>query len=83
VVDIDALIGRGGAPANGGAHAVPAPAAVAAKRWAKPAGVKPIILRIPLDTLLDLDEQVKKRKFRTTRHTWLLEAIAEKLERER
>jgi hypothetical protein len=46
-------------------------------------GVDPVILRIPTNLLEKIDGVVQARPIRTPRHTWLLEAIHEKLERER
>ena len=42
----------------------------------------PVVLRVPEKLLNDLDAAVEQRSVRIPRHTWLLEAIAEKLERE-
>jgi hypothetical protein len=71
--DIDALIDKGGSPAN-------------EKRGRKgkgsEAGVEPVILRIPSGMLAKIDDMVEARPIRTPRHTWLLEAVFEKLERE-
>jgi hypothetical protein len=65
-VDINALIHRGGSVANEQARE----------------GEKPILLRLPPDLLSRIDLTVKHRRIRTPRHTWILEAIVEKLERE-
>jgi hypothetical protein len=43
---------------------------------------KSILLRIPADTLKKVDEVVKSKQIKTPRHTWLLEAVFEKLHRE-
>jgi hypothetical protein len=67
-VDIDALIHRGGAPAG----AAPA-------HDAKPA---PILLRIPAELIERLDRALELRPVKLPRHTWILEAIHEKLTRE-
>lgn len=40
-------------------------------------------LRLPADVLQDIDLLVSKRKIKTSRHTWLLEAIYDKLEKEK
>jgi hypothetical protein len=68
--DIDALIDKGGSPAN--------------EKKGKDTEGKPgpVILRIPKDMLSKIDELVEARPIRTPRHTWLLEAVYEKLERE-
>lgn len=42
----------------------------------------PVVLRLPEKLLNELDAAVEQRSVRIPRHTWLLEAIAEKLERE-
>jgi hypothetical protein len=47
-----------------------------------PAEEQPIVLRLPVPLLSKVDEVVKARPIRIPRHTWLLEAIWEKLERE-
>lgn len=39
-------------------------------------------IRLPGDLLQRVDTAVKKRPLKTPRHTWVLEAILEKLERE-
>lgn len=43
---------------------------------------KPILIRVPVEALKKIDEMVGAKKIKTPRHTWLLEAIFEKLERE-
>ncbi|MFZ1427397.1 MAG: hypothetical protein WAS21_11550 [Geminicoccaceae bacterium] len=68
-VDIDALIHKGGSVAGQG------------KEPSKPKPV-PVILRIPNQMLARLDAAVEARVVPTPRTTWILEAIAEKLERE-
>ncbi|MDQ3636269.1 MAG: hypothetical protein M3405_17470 [Acidobacteriota bacterium] len=65
--EIDALINKGGSPASDN----------------KEKSIeKPILLRIPADTLEKVDEVVKSKQIKTPRHTWLLEAVFEKLNRE-
>jgi hypothetical protein len=71
-VDVDALIGRGGSPAKATDKAIDQ----------EPQGVVPIVLRVPSDMLEKIDVSVKARPIRTPRHTWLLEAVHEKLARE-
>lgn len=44
---------------------------------------QPIVLRVPTPLLFRVDEVVKARPIRIPRHTWLLEAVLEKLEREK
>jgi hypothetical protein len=39
-------------------------------------------VRLPVDVLAQVDEIVKRRRARIPRHSWLLEAIFEKLDRE-
>ncbi len=67
-VDVDALISKGGSVAgkNGG-------------QWKD---AVPVILRLPEDILQKVDASVQARRIKTPRHTWLLEAVLEKLERE-
>lgn len=76
-VDVDDLINRGGS----------SPAAAAAVSGSKPAEetddrVVPVILRLPPSMLRGIDTAVRNRPVRIPRHTWLLEAIHEKLSRE-
>lgn len=68
-VDIDALIHKGGSVAGEG------------EGPAKPK-LAPVILRIPSQMLARVDAAVEARVVPTPRTTWILEAIAEKLERE-
>ncbi len=49
------------------------------RNTAKP---KNVLLTIPGDLSGNIDSALKSRKVRTPRHTWILEAIVEKLERE-
>jgi hypothetical protein len=69
-VDVDALIHKGGSIAgnNGG--------------QGKEKDAVPVILRVPEDILKRIDGSVQARLIKTPRHTWLLEAVLEKLERE-
>ncbi len=69
-VDHDALINKGGSVAskNGGQE--------------KERNTVPVILRVPDDILEKVDASVQARRIKTPRHTWLLEAILEKLEGE-
>lgn len=48
----------------------------------KQSGDKPILIRVPAEALQKIDEIVSAKKIKTPRHTWLLEAVFEKLERE-
>jgi hypothetical protein len=45
-------------------------------------GTVAIVLRLPTDILARVDQSVKARPIRTPRHTWLLEAVHEKLTRD-
>jgi hypothetical protein len=67
-VDVDALIRKGGS--------------VAGKNGSQEKGTVPVILRVPEDILEKVDASVQARRIKTPRHTWLLEAVLEKLERE-
>lgn len=49
---------------------------------AKQTGDKPILIRIPAEALKKIDEIVGAKKIKTPRHTWLLEAVFEKLEKD-
>lgn len=69
-VDVDALINKGGSVAR----AVAGPAATG-----KPA---PVVLRLPPDVLTRIDRAVEARRVKVPRHTWLMEAVIEKLERD-
>jgi hypothetical protein len=69
VVDIDALIHKGGSVAG---NETP-------QRTEKHA---PVVLRIPAEVLVQVDAAVQRRSVRIPRHTWIMEAIVEKLERE-
>jgi len=67
-VDVDALIRKGGS--------------VAGKNGGQERDAVPVILRVPEDILEKVDASVQARRIKTPRHTWLLEAVLEKLERE-
>jgi len=71
-VDVDALINKGGSVARPVADL--APPAIS-----KPA---PVVLRMPPDVLARIDQAVEARRVKVPRHTWLMEAVIEKLERE-
>lgn len=68
--NINALINKGGSIAEENADG------------GKQAGDKPILIRVPAEALKKIDEIVSAKKIKTPRHTWLLEAVFEKLERE-
>jgi hypothetical protein len=68
-VDVDALINKGGTPPtqNGDLEQ----------------GTTAVVLRLPSDMLKQINACVKARPVRIPRHTWLIEAVHEKLSRER
>lgn len=70
-VDVEALINKGGSVATA------APASAAA-----PDKPVPVVLRMPSDVLERVDQQVEARAVKVPRHTWLMEAVIEKLARE-
>jgi hypothetical protein len=67
-VDVNALINKGGS--------------VGGKNGEQERDAVPVILRVPEDILEKVDASVQARRIKTPRHTWLLEAVLEKLERE-
>jgi len=69
-VDVEALINKGGSVARAGTE----PAA--------PAKTASVVLRLPPDVLARVDRAVEARRVKVPRHTWLMEAVIEKLERE-
>jgi hypothetical protein len=69
-VDVDALINKGGSVAR--ETATPATAN-------KPVAMT---LRVPGDLMIQVDQAVEVRRVKVPRHTWIIEAIVEKLERE-
>jgi hypothetical protein len=71
-VDVDALIRKGGSVA-GEAEGVTA---------AQASKVTSVIVRVPADVMERIDQAVQARRIKTPRHTWLMEAIVEKLDRE-
>jgi hypothetical protein len=70
-VDIDALIHKGGSVAG-----------EEASRGGR-RKLAPVVLRLPPALLAKVDAAVQARVVPTPRTTWIMEAIAEKLERER
>lgn len=68
-VDVDALINKGGSVASN------------ANKQAKTEML--VNLRLPADVVQQIDAIVVKRRIKTSRHTWLMEAIYDKLEKER
>lgn len=71
-VDVDALIRKGGGIAGEGD-------AKAQVEASKPATV---ILRLPADVMERVDLAVQSRRVKMPRHTWLLDAVMEKLDKE-
>ena len=71
-VDVEALINRGGSPGGSPAR----------EGQTGTAGTVPILLRIPPAMLERLEAVLKSRPVKLPRHTWILEAIHEKLTRE-
>lgn len=67
VIDVEALINKGGSPP---------------RQDEVKDGAVAVVLRLPAEILSRVDAAVKARPIRTPRHTWLLEAIHEKLQRE-
>ena len=70
-VDVDALIEKGEHVPEG------------EKEKAEEPEFKKFLVRIPSDTLREVDEAVKRRRVISYRNQWVLEAIYEKLEKER
>jgi hypothetical protein len=71
-VDVNALINRGGSP----------PTTPAFHEEPNSDEVKLVQLRLSLDMLEKIDASRSKRLVKIPRHTWILEALLEKLERE-
>lgn len=69
-IDIDALIHKGGSVAGEGAS-------IAKQK------LIPVMLRLPPAMLENVDAAVHARVVPTARTTWIMEAIVEKLEREK
>ena len=68
-LDVNTLINRGGSSAQ---------TEINQKRL----GEKQVALRIPYPMLEKINKSLQQKTIRMPRHTWILEAIAEKLERE-
>lgn len=74
--DIDALISKGGdVPAEQKPEVV--------NKTKKPAKKIPVQLRLSQDLLDVIDEIIDNRVVKVSRHAWFLEAIAEKIEKEK
>lgn len=69
-VSVDALINKGGSVAQ------------LSDKPDNGSAEKQVVLRVPAALLVRLDESLKQRLIRIPRHTWILEAISEKLEHE-
>ena len=67
---VQALIKKGGSPAQ----------ATTTKKDKR--DIIPISLRLPSELERRIEAVLQKRAFKLPRHTWLLEAVLEKLERE-
>jgi len=67
-VDVDALINKGGTPPS--------------QNEDPEQGTTAVVLRLPSDMLKQINACVKARPVRIPRHTWLIEAVHEKLSRE-
>ena len=67
-VDVEALINKG--------------LAIHKEEPKKLEAVKEVLMRIPTNMADRLDSAIKARPIRIPRHSWILEAILEKLERE-
>lgn len=65
-VDVAALINKGGSTVQSGDKDEE----------------QPVILRIPKTSLKRVDEAVSARRVKTSRNTWIIEAILDKLEAE-
>jgi hypothetical protein len=71
-VDVEALIRRGGSVAG----------EAESGDKTQPGKAASVILRIPADVIERINQTVQARRIKTPRHTWLMEAIMEKLDRE-
>ena len=69
--EIEALIARGGGVAE-----------ASSEKDAAPAKTTNVVLRLPPGMVERVDAAVGRRSLRIPRHTWLLEAVLEKLDRE-
>lgn len=84
VVDVDALIRKGGSVAGTSSSDASAVenaqnGTAAAEKSKSPT---PVVLRIPGGLLARIDSALEDRAVKIPRHTWLLEALVEKLDRE-
>ena len=70
-IDVNALINKGGGVARQDV-----------KAEADENATSPVVLRVPNRLLKRIDQALLSRPLKTPRHTWLLEAVLGKLERE-
>ena len=77
-VDVDALINRGGT-----ASEPPVPKSTAPQAVERPKEKVNFILRCPADVAHRIDEAIEARAVRIPRNTWIIEAIVERLSREK
>ena len=68
-VDVDALISKGGSVAS-------------SQTPSRTADTATVNLRIPVTLVERIDDALKVHPIKKPRHTWLLEAVIEKLDRE-
>jgi hypothetical protein len=66
-VDVEALINKGGS---------------APTREPSKAETTPVVLRLPTELLEQVDSLLKARPVRIPRHTWILEAVYQKMKQE-
>jgi hypothetical protein len=73
-VDVEALIRKGGSVASQDNVRAKGPGQ----------GNKPthVVIRIPADLVTRIEQALQERPVRIPRHTWILEALVEKLDRE-
>jgi hypothetical protein len=76
-IDVDALINKGGSIAR------PESSLPKDKPAGEPEKTAVVNLRMPATMLAEIDEILSTKKVRSSRHVWLLEAIWEKVEREK
>ena len=69
--EVQALISKGGSPASSSQD----------KKSGKK-DIVPVTLRLPAELTRRIEVVLQKRAFKIPRHTWLLEAVIEKLSRE-
>jgi hypothetical protein len=72
-IDVEALINKGGSAPPREIQPVDAPSS---------GDTASIVLRLPTSLLRKVDAIIKARPVRIPRHTWLVEAVYEKIQRE-